>query len=301
MADHDQRLSQQADEAKAALDSAGNAGEIKNAIEALKKLLGARDISPGLADRIKSYIAAGSQKLQEEIAKENAELAEGAGKPPRTAFESAVFGAMTQKEKDYYLAINPDAHYQLLNVSVDANGNVVTQPGEKISGQVLREDVAFIKFCSLSDEERKPIQGKAPATQSTLAEMDNLRTSIDHIEGFEASKAMEEADKGKISREEAHQRIRENRKNFRNAHEKIDRVAAETAKAALCDSRQKPAADAMLRHAREELRQTLKKDVLEKITGEEQNEGRAVHVNEQPERSNLTTAANALLEPTPAR
>lgn len=194
--------------------------------------------------------------------------------PPLTALEQAVYGKMTEDEKRYFDSLVPGKTYSL--ISVDEHGRVIEgtlrEGKDGVDGQTLREHFTRIKYHALSDEDKKEVDAAVETAQKkggrlgvTISkdekkELENLDKSLKTLEEKEAAELHAEGNDVQVARN--HTKFNEARRQIRHVTELHDKVS-EVENSKTSTEAQKGAVRFALKLAKDDLRTTLKEDIME--------------------------------------
>lgn len=189
----DQKLSslaQQVENLKGEINGAKSSGDVQSIINKLRGIegripLGLAGTAPLQALISKTLEAAEKRKLEEQ-AQEEAVFAAMMKEVMSSAFCYGVCKHMTETEKEFFNSFVPGQKYDIYEwkngeyvLSRNAGGGAT-----EVDGAQLREDFARIKYHALNDEQKEQV-GKPPGAASEAEEMDQLKESLDRMEGYQ--------------------------------------------------------------------------------------------------------------------
>jgi hypothetical protein len=186
------------------------------------------------------------------------------------AFSKAVFNLMSREEQDYFNSFRHGEKYDVYEVGDDGkikrdeHGAPVKK---EIDGGKMQENLTRIKYHSLDDKQKESIPDKPPETQE---ELEKLKESLKEVEGRKAAEIQEKVEKGEMPQKDADKKIAENREAFKDAQRKVDEVIKEEKMAENSPPHMKPMGDALLKEAKKDMRDALKKSVLDEAVLEKE-------------------------------
>lgn len=243
-------LAVQVENLKGEANLAKSSADVQSTINKLSEILSRIPLGlPGTAPlqaAVRAALAEAEKHKQEELAQEDSMFSAMMREVRSSMFCYGVCKHMTTQEKNFYDSFKAGQKYDVYEwrngeyaPALNADGTAKT-----VDGASLKQAFADIKYHALNDGQKKET-GAPPGAASETEQMDRLHKSLDLMEGH----------------------CRRGHDKFRKAHDQADKVkrlnhqVSELASAG--EAKKEKIARLALKDAKDELRQTLQRDILD--------------------------------------